>query len=192
MLKQYDNRVGNWIATHSGKRVYLEDPQPQDYCIEDIAHALSNTCRFTGHTPHHYSVAQHSILVSRVVPDGFKLAALLHDASEAYLGDISRPLKNLLLMYKTIERAMQRQIYNKFGCSEILIDSSIIKEADNALLYCEAEIFGFPVEDFGIDKPDIKVCIYYAIHAQVNLCESEQMFMEHFNEYTQKSFRGTK
>ncbi len=86
-------RRGDWIATYTGKQFWPLDPRPEEVCIEDIAHALSNICRFTGHCRHFYSVAQHSLFVSRHLPDELKLAGLLHDAAEAYLADIARPVK---------------------------------------------------------------------------------------------------
>lgn len=95
-----------WIQTHSGIAWSLLCPRASDVRLEDIAHSLAHICRFTGHTKAHYSVAQHSVLVARhvlydapnrprpaVLPDWLGLAALLHDAHEAYLGDWSRPLK---------------------------------------------------------------------------------------------------
>jgi len=85
----------NWIQTHSGKKFSLIDPQPEDVDLDDIIHALSNTCRFYGHCNEFYSVAQHSILTAHLVKK-YKYTALLHDAGEAYYGDISRPFKQIL------------------------------------------------------------------------------------------------
>lgn len=82
--------------------------------IEDIAHALSHICRFTGHTSVHYSVAEHSYRASFCVPEDFALEALLHDASEAYLGDVSSPLKSLLPDYRVIERMLEKRIAEVF------------------------------------------------------------------------------
>lgn len=81
------------IETRSGRLFSLVDPRPEDVDIKDIAHALSQLCRFTGHTRMFYSVAQHCIHVSYLVPDELALQGLLHDASEAYIGDLSSPLK---------------------------------------------------------------------------------------------------
>lgn len=84
-----------WIQTFSGRRVSLVDPQPDDIHFEDIAHALAMQCRFNGHSKLFYSVAQHSIHVSRLCDRQHALVGLLHDATEAYIGDIVRPLKGL-------------------------------------------------------------------------------------------------
>ncbi len=94
-------RKGDYIATYTGKQFYPLDPRPEDVCLEDIAHSLSNLCRFTGHTDtdRFYSVAQHSVICSTIVAPEAALLALLHDAAEAYLGDISRPLKRDLYVF---------------------------------------------------------------------------------------------
>ena len=88
-----------WFVTASGRRAFVEDPRACDLVIEDIAHALSNICRFGGHCSRFYSVAQHSVCVSALVertrPD-LALHALLHDAAEAYVGDVIRPIKPTL------------------------------------------------------------------------------------------------
>ncbi|QDP54860.1 MAG: hypothetical protein Unbinned3891contig1000_58 [Prokaryotic dsDNA virus sp.] len=89
------------ITTHTGKQFDLQDPNPALVDIEDIAWALSNLCRFVGHTPTFYSVAEHSALVASVLLEKTRdpvwaMAGLLHDAHEAYMGDIPQPLKNLI------------------------------------------------------------------------------------------------
>lgn len=83
-----------WIQTYTGRAFDLNDPQPQQVSIEDIAHALSLICRFTGHCGKFYSVAEHSVLVSRYCQ--WPTEGLMHDAAEAYVGDVSNPLKRLL------------------------------------------------------------------------------------------------
>jgi len=103
------------ITVHSGKYFDILDPVSFEYEIEDIATALSNLCRYTGHVDHFYSVAEHSVLVSQLVPPKLALCGLLHDASEAFLGDISSPLKQLLPNYKDIENNVQEQIAKAFN-----------------------------------------------------------------------------
>jgi len=85
-----------FLPTCSGRRVHLLNPSPDEIAIEDIAHALSHACRFAGHVPSYYSVAQHSVLVSELLDERTALWGLLHDASEAYLHDLTRPLKRAL------------------------------------------------------------------------------------------------
>ena len=125
-----------WIQTYTGKKFDFLNPTAEAVCIEDIAHALSNICRYTGHTKKFYSVAQHSVLMAdNVLPDEDKLVALLHDATEAYLTDISKPLKNLLPQYCELEDKVYKVIAEKFGLSDKLPDS--VKEADLRLLATE-------------------------------------------------------
>jgi 5'-deoxynucleotidase YfbR-like HD superfamily hydrolase len=87
----------SFIQTLSGKRFDYINSTADDVDIEDIANALSNICRFAGHVPEFYSVAQHSVLCSQIVPPEFAFEALMHDAAEAYCQDIPQPLKLLCL-----------------------------------------------------------------------------------------------
>lgn len=84
------------ILLHSGKMLDLSNPAYEDVDIDDIAHGLSNICRFNGSCPRFYSVAEHSILVSMMVPKPMAAVALLHDAHEAYIGDIVTPVKEII------------------------------------------------------------------------------------------------
>lgn len=118
------------IRVRSGPLFDLVNPDPALVRIEDIAHALAHICRFTGHTNCFYSVAQHSVLVSELVPKGFELWGLLHDAAEAYIGDVSSPLKSLLPDYKQIEQRMEEAVWGKFGLRGPLPKQ--VKDADNA------------------------------------------------------------
>lgn len=111
------------------------EPTLDMICIEDIAHALSNQCRFGGHLPEFYSVAQHSFICSQKVGDEYKLQALLHDASEAYLLDIPRPIKQRLRNYKEIEEKLMTLIGEKFGVKYPL--EKPVKQIDNELLEFE-------------------------------------------------------
>ena len=114
-MKKENLYTPDCIRTFTGIYMNVFNPTPGMICIEDIAHALSNQCRFGGHLPSFYSVAQHSICCSRYVNEEQKLAALLHDASEAYLLDIPRPIKNHLRDYKQIEDKLMKLISEKFG-----------------------------------------------------------------------------
>lgn len=138
-----------WIQTFTGKKFYPLDPDPEQICIEDIAHSLSLQCRFSGHTKRFYSVAEHSVEVARnwfVDPDHReprtgKLMALLHDASEAYLSDIPRPLKLLpeFAFYREAEEHLQWMIWRKFGVGTIPIrDMAHLESADRLMCVTEA------------------------------------------------------
>ncbi len=107
--------VRKCIRTVSGKYINVFDPDPDDITIEDIAHALGNQCRFGGHLPEFYSVAQHSILCYNLATKPHELAALMHDASEAYLLDMPKPIKLEMPQYNDIEDNLMKVIAKKFG-----------------------------------------------------------------------------
>lgn len=103
------------ISTKDGQFFDYNKPEDYRFDIEVIAHALSNICRYGGHSNRFYSVAEHSVLVSRVVPPELALCGLLHDASEAFVGDMPSPLKAMCQSYRTIENRVQAAIANSFG-----------------------------------------------------------------------------
>lgn len=106
-------RRGSWIQTFTGRRFWPMDPRSEDVCILDIVHALSMLCRYGGHTRKFYSVAEHSVHLYEharaFAPSNPSLwvAALLHDASEAYLVDVPRPVKPFLVGYRDAERQVE-------------------------------------------------------------------------------------
>lgn len=129
-MTEYDER---WITTYSGNKLHYEEPSPDEINIEDIAHALSLKCRFSGHCFKFYSVAEHSVRVAELLPDELKLSGLLHDAAEAYIPDIPRPIK-VSYGLKAVEDVIKEVINAKFG----LVESPLIREADNILIATEA------------------------------------------------------
>lgn len=130
-------RVGDWMQTHSGGRFYPVDPRPEDIVPEDIAHALSLLCRYGGHVDRFYSVAEHCVLMSRAVAPENALAALLHDATEAYVVDVPRPLKRYLEGYGVIEGGVWIAIAERFGVPVTLPDEVV--EADSRILLTERD-----------------------------------------------------
>jgi uncharacterized protein len=193
-----EGRIGHWMQTFTGRRFWPLDPRAKDVCIEDIAHALSLVNRFGGHSREAYSVAQHSVhvatLVERTHPK-LALHALLHDASEAYLGDIVRPIKASLVFeahgtdatyyetFSAIEWEVQHAIHCAFCWPDQLSydDRQIIKHADNVALATEArDLMGDPRWP-GLPEPDAeKLC-------PVSAWTAERAFLAMF-----RRLRGTK
>lgn len=132
--------VDPWIYTYSGAQVDLFDPDPATIRLNDIAHSLSNIGRWGGHTTFYWSVAQHSVLVSMYCEDKDAMAGLFHDAAEAYLGDICRPLKRSPFFrdYRLVYRNMERVIMEKFTGSPEIPESVLI--ADERILATEAQL----------------------------------------------------
>ena len=127
-----------WIQTYSGKRFTPINPNPDSIVIQDIAHALSMQCRFSGHVKQFYSVAQHCVLVSYICDSKDALWGLLHDATEAYLVDVPRPLKKSgkFGAYLEAEKVMQDAICVRFGLP--LEEPDSVHHADTVLLATEA------------------------------------------------------
>lgn len=146
------------IQTFIGKLVDPLNLKMKDISIIDIAHCLSQLCRFTGHTNTFYSVAEHSLYVSHLLPDEWKLAGLLHDASEAYLCDLASPVKRAIPRYKIHEEQAQDKIYRKFGINHV--DHRRIKVVDQVVLYHEAmKLFNDNFGYFDEYKNDFQVKI---------------------------------
>jgi len=125
------------ILTHSGVLVNPLDPDPDTICIEDIVWSLAQQCRYNGHTSDFYSVAEHSVYVSRFVKPENALYGLLHDATEAYLCDVPRPIKPLLVGYYEIEDTLMKCIAAKFGLPATMpLD---VKQVDGAMLLPERD-----------------------------------------------------
>lgn len=127
-----------WMQTFTGKRFDLAEPLAALVDVRDIAHGLARCCRYAGQCNTFYSVAQHSVLVSRQVAPEHALAGLLHDAAEAYVGDLVSPLRRLpeLEGYNAVHDRVLRAVFVRFGVGWPLHAS--VKEADVRLLATEA------------------------------------------------------
>lgn len=145
-----------WIQTASGRALYPLDPNPADIDIDDIAHALAMKCRYNGHTSHFYSVAEHSVYVSHYVPAQYALWGLLHDASEAYLPDVSRPIKPHMPGFRAIEDRVMDAVTTRFGmqASEPVavktVDTAILHDEKKALMPHDPLPWGIPGEGLGV------------------------------------------
>lgn len=127
--------LSHGIRLLSGNLFDYSDPDAGIVTIEDIANALSNICRFAGHIPYFYSVAQHAYNVSMIVPPEYALAGLLHDTSEAFTNDIPTPLKHAVPMFKDLERKIEASMGRRFGFDYPLHTS--VKYADSQMLGLE-------------------------------------------------------
>lgn len=144
-LEEYDaahckDRKGRWMLTHSGRRFWLLDPRPEEIDVGDVAQGLSRLARYYGGTKGDvgFSVAQHSVLCSRIVPPENALYALLHDAAEAYVGDMASPLKAIVgKAYTDIEDRIMDAVAARFGLRRTDEDRRRVKWADRTLLATE-------------------------------------------------------
>ncbi|NHB90777.1 HD family hydrolase [Photorhabdus cinerea] len=125
----------SYIVTRTGRHLNYSNVTPADIDIRDIAQGLANECRFNGQIQNFYSVAQHSIYVSQLVPPEYALEGLLHDAAEAYCKDLPSPLKALLPSYQVIERRIDAIIRLKFNLP--VLTSDAVKHADLVMLATE-------------------------------------------------------
>lgn len=166
----------SWIQTYSGRAVRPLQAEPGPIELVDIAHSLSLQCRFNGHCRVHYSVAEHSVRVSRAVPEQDALWGLLHDATEAYLGDLPRPIKLLLPEYERAEDTMMRLIAGRFGLPWPMPPS--VARADRLLLATEArDLMAPPPEDWGLDAAPLPGRI-----EPWSAVEAERAFLRRFDE----------
>ena len=181
-------KKNEWIQTYTDKKFYAFDPKPEQICIEDIAHALSNVCRFSGHCNRFYSVAEHSWIMAEEMiheydaTDDEIMWCLLHDASEAYIQDIPAPFKRFFPDYKECEDRIMKAVANKFGLSYPI--PKAVKKLDIGILKTEREqLFDithpktFAMEDiWGIERVDVepidrKISCWVSEAAEVNFLE---------------------
>ena len=169
-----------WLQTYSGVRYYPASPRPEEVRIEDIAHHLSNLCRYTGACKNFYSVAEHSVLVSEVGPPEYALERLLHDAPEFVLNDLNRPVKHTgwLWGYRHLEARNWKVIAQRFGLP--LEQHWTTKDADNAVLMAERRVLMLPLpgKPWLKDEPaDVQI-----------MClppkDAEELFLHRFYELT--------
>ena len=153
------SRKGDWMQTITGRQFWPLDPKPEEVFIEDIAGALSNLCRYGGHCLRFYSVAEHCVLLSRAT-ETVALDALMHDASEAYLCDVIRPIKHYLGNYVTLEDALQNVIAKRFGLTWPM--SREVKRLDDAILADEqSQVMAKPPADWQLPEPPLGIVLQF-------------------------------
>lgn len=169
-------RKGDWIQTFTGKKFWPLDPRAEDLDIRDIAHALSLVNRFNGHTRWPMSVAQHSLLVTCLVDESYQMTALLHDASEAYLGGLTAPVKRFMPEYRAAEDRLMGVVAKRYGILWPLPEE--VKKFDLAALMTEARdlLPGGPV-DWACHAEPSKGMVN-PIHAEV----AEDRFLKRFEQ----------
>lgn len=167
-----------WVQTFTGRKFFPLNPDPNQISILDIAHSLGMKCRFSGHSKEFYSVGQHSVLVSRVVPPDDALWGLLHDASEAYLPDVCRPIKPMLIGFNEVEERVLGAVARRFGLPEYI--PATVKAADRVLLMTEArDLMGPPPEPWELRDDPLPERII-----PVGPKAAKEMFLARFRELT--------
>jgi len=168
------------MDTYTGKIFHPLSPEPEEICIEDIAHALSLLCRFNGQCREFYSVAEHSIRVSDMLPEDMRLAGLMHDAAEAYIGDLIHPIKSCLPYYREVEKGIRNVIFDKFHVTWDKETSGQVKWADMIMRAREVRDLmtsggaGW-VDELPSLRPEDTACIY-----PVSPVTAEQGFLNYF------------
>jgi len=172
--------VYDWMCTYSGVKYFPAAPRVEDVRIVDIAHHLARICRYTGAVRvEHYSVAEHSVHVSHCVPPEMAFVGLMHDASEAYVNDISRPLKRSLPDYSRIEALNWAVIAEKFGLPIKL--PAEVHAADICVYLTERDAIMPPMPDYtgydGYEAAPVKI-LALAPNA------AEYLFLQRYYELT--------
>ncbi len=167
--------ITSWIQTYTGKRF---DPEAPEFDIYDIAHGLSNTCRFAGQAKLFYSVAEHSILVAKALEGtGYELEGLLHDAAEAYLGDVPAPIKKRLPDLQSLELRIEEAIAAHFGLA--WPRPAAVTRADLAVLATEAATLMTPPAgdwQIGVEPARVTVRCYMPHVARALFIEKYQHY----------------
>lgn len=171
-------RKGDWMPTFSGGIFWLLDPHADEVAIEDVAHALSLICRYNGHITGFYSVAQHCVLVSEHCRPAYALYGLLHDAAEAYTGDIITPLKRLLPNYKDIEEKILAAVCKRFSIRQTKKMKTEVKYWDNVLLATEVrDLIPYKYLNWKIETEPLESSVFPLWTPEV----AEQRFLARFN-----------
>lgn len=163
------------IMTRSGRFVRFDVPDPDTIDIGDIAHGLSHLCRFAGQTRVFYSVAEHSVYVANLCPPEHMLWGLLHDAAEAYVVDVPKPLKRMVPEYREIERKVMAAVCRKFGLP--VEEPACVKRADLIMLATEGRDLCAPGwEQWGLQMAPLPERLVQPLHPDL----ARTLFLEKF------------
>jgi hypothetical protein len=168
----------SWILTYGGRQFFPLEPRPGDIDVGDIAHSLAMQCRFNGHCRRFYSVAEHSVRVSRILEGRARLWGLLHDAAEAYISDLPRPLKATAPGFRAAEDRLLEVIVTRFGLEWPMPPA--VAHADDVLLATE-------MRDLMAPSPTpwpLEAAPLAATIVPVDHDEAEKLFLERFAELT--------
>lgn len=166
---------GPWYTTYTGRRFFPLDPRAPEVDMADIAHSLSLICRFAGHCNQFFSVAQHSVFVSHLVDPEHAMWGLMHDAAEAYIGDIRRPLKGLVPNVKDIEGRILVAIAMALGLPVQIPPA--VKVADNVALATEAALLMANTDGWDMPEGPVNVPL-----VPVGPREARESFLTRFAE----------
>ena len=148
---------GAYVRMFSGRRVYLDPRDNARIHLADVAHGLARISRFTGQTRHRWSVASHSLLVADLAPRELRAAALMHDAAEAFLGDVASPLKSILPDYRALERRWDDDLEIRWG---VPLRAPEVKAADRIAFALERrELCPYGAADAGAWDSEVGVPI---------------------------------
>lgn len=179
-------RERGWMGTSTGRKFFPLDPRPEDVDIRDIARGLSMTCRYAGQVRKFYSVAEHCYHVSVHVPKEFALEGLLHDSSEAYIGDMIRPLKHQPEMYefRRAETAIEAAVARRFALETTPEAHEAVKEIDNRILVDEINALS-ACPEYYLVTPGLGDVPRLGVHLRCwDPKRAEIMFLSRFKELT--------
>jgi len=169
---------GDWMQTYTGKAFYPLDARAEDIVIEDIAHSLALQCRYNGHVDKHYSVAEHCVHLSHYVAPEDALWALLHDAPEAYIGDMVRPLKKHMPDFIAADDRLTAIIALKYGLEGTVIPAQVTAADIQICLNERLALLGDPPQAWAIDGDPLPGVTIHAWDWQY----AELMYIDRFNE----------
>ena len=183
-----------WVGTNSGKAIGLNHVALDQINIEDIARGLSNQCRFTGQINEWYSVAEHCMWVADILPPRLRLCGLMHDAAEAYITDLSSPIKRMIGQpYRQIEECIALAIGDKFGLSDrLVVLPQAVKDADRIMLMTERDALQkVPRNDWGDDyENSVRIPDFWVRYPTPK--EAYDAYLQRFKQYAREAKHGNR